>query len=35
MQVAEGTFFEEPGSGAVATVDMKKVAVGTMEWVQR
>ncbi|KAG6409149.1 hypothetical protein SASPL_132183 [Salvia splendens] len=34
-EVAEGTFFEEPGSGAVATVDKKKVAVGTMEWVQR
>ncbi|XP_042010152.1 copper-transporting ATPase PAA1, chloroplastic-like [Salvia splendens] len=35
VKVAEGTFFEEPGSGAVATVDKKKVAVGTMEWVQR
>ncbi|KAH6831686.1 P-type ATP-ase 1 [Perilla frutescens var. hirtella] len=35
VKVAEGTFIEEPGSGAVATVDEKKVAVGTMEWVQR
>ncbi|KAL0384474.1 UNVERIFIED_CONTAM: Copper-transporting ATPase PAA1, chloroplastic [Sesamum radiatum] len=33
--VAEGTFTEEPGSGAVATIDEKKVAVGTLEWVQR
>ncbi|KAL1534336.1 Polyamine N-acetyltransferase 1 [Salvia divinorum] len=35
VKVAEGTFFEEPGSGAEATVDEKKVAVGTMGWVQR
>ncbi|XP_042061598.1 copper-transporting ATPase PAA1, chloroplastic-like [Salvia splendens] len=35
VKVAQGTFFEEPGSGAVATVDKKKVAVGTMDWVQR
>ncbi|PIN00183.1 Cation transport ATPase [Handroanthus impetiginosus] len=35
VKVAEGTFTEEPGSGAVATLDEKKVAVGTLEWVQR
>ncbi|KAL0365147.1 UNVERIFIED_CONTAM: Copper-transporting ATPase PAA1, chloroplastic [Sesamum angustifolium] len=35
VKVAEGTFTEEPGSGAVATIDEKKVAVGTLEWVQR
>ncbi|KAL8060989.1 hypothetical protein ABFS82_02G059800 [Erythranthe guttata] len=35
VKVTEGTFTEEPGSGAVATVDEKKVAVGTLEWVQR
>ncbi|KAK4401880.1 Copper-transporting ATPase PAA1, chloroplastic [Sesamum angolense] len=35
VKVAEGTFTEEPGSGAVATIDERKVAVGTLEWVQR
>ncbi|KAM2040629.1 hypothetical protein ACFX16_034537 [Malus domestica] len=35
MKVADGTFLEEPGSGAVATVENKKVSVGTLEWVQR
>ncbi|KAL6545798.1 Polyamine N-acetyltransferase 1 [Orobanche gracilis] len=35
MKAAEGTFTEEPGSGAVASIDEKKVAVGTLEWVQR
>ncbi|KAK4476895.1 hypothetical protein RD792_016059 [Penstemon davidsonii] len=35
LKVAEGTFIEEPGSGAMAIVDAKKVAVGTLEWVQR
>ncbi|KAI3445732.1 hypothetical protein Pfo_002397 [Paulownia fortunei] len=35
VKVAEGTFTEEPGSGAVATINEKKVAVGTLEWVQR
>lgn len=35
LQVVDGTFVEEPGSGAVATVENKKVSVGTFDWVQR
>ncbi|XP_057976557.1 copper-transporting ATPase PAA1, chloroplastic isoform X1 [Malania oleifera] len=35
LKVADGTFMEEPGSGAVATIDNKDVSVGTLEWVQR
>uniref|UniRef100_A0A803Q925 HMA domain-containing protein n=1 Tax=Cannabis sativa TaxID=3483 RepID=A0A803Q925_CANSA len=35
VKVADGTFMEEPGSGAVATIDNKKVSVGTLDWVQR
>ena len=35
LQVADGTFLEEPGSGAIATVDNKKVSVGTLEWISR
>ncbi|GER30059.1 copper-transporting atpase paa1 [Striga asiatica] len=35
VKAVEGTFTEEPGSGAVATIDEKKVAVGTLDWVQR
>ncbi|KAL3620933.1 Polyamine N-acetyltransferase 1 [Castilleja foliolosa] len=35
MKAVEGTFTEEPGSGAVATIDEKIVAVGSLEWVQR
>lgn len=35
VKAAEGTFTEEPGSGAVATIDEKKVSVGTLEWVER
>ncbi|XP_019461308.1 PREDICTED: copper-transporting ATPase PAA1, chloroplastic-like isoform X3 [Lupinus angustifolius] len=34
-KVADGTFLEEPGSGAVATIDNKKVSVGTWEWITR
>ncbi|CAJ1936050.1 unnamed protein product [Sphenostylis stenocarpa] len=34
-QVIDGTFLEEPGSGAVATIDDKKVSVGTLEWITR
>ncbi|RYR64463.1 hypothetical protein Ahy_A03g010565 isoform A [Arachis hypogaea] len=34
-KVADGTFLEEPGSGAVATVDNKKVSVGTLDWITR
>ncbi|XP_047315138.1 copper-transporting ATPase PAA1, chloroplastic-like [Impatiens glandulifera] len=35
VKVEEGTFLEEPGSGAVATIGNKRVSVGTLEWVQR
>lgn len=35
MQVADGTFMEEPGSGAVATIENNNVSVGTLDWVQR
>ncbi|XP_012084586.1 copper-transporting ATPase PAA1, chloroplastic isoform X2 [Jatropha curcas] len=35
VKVADGTFMEEPGSGAVATIENKKVSVGTLDWVQR
>ncbi|KAM5562021.1 copper-transporting ATPase PAA1, chloroplastic [Rosa sericea] len=35
IQVADGTFIEEPGSGAVAIIEDKKVSVGTLDWVQR
>ncbi|URE15938.1 E1-E2 ATPase, partial [Musa troglodytarum] len=31
----DGTFNEEPGSGVVAVVDQKKVAVGTLSWLRR
>ncbi|KAF9623757.1 hypothetical protein IFM89_005264 [Coptis chinensis] len=35
VKVTDGTFREEPGSGAVATIDRKEVSVGTLDWVQR
>lgn len=35
LQVADGTYLEEPGSGAVATIDNKKVSIGTLEWITR
>ena len=35
LQVVDGTFTEEPGSGAVATIENKRVSVGTVDWVQR
>ncbi|PON63833.1 P-type ATPase, subfamily IB [Parasponia andersonii] len=35
VKVADGTFMEEPGSGVVATIDNKRVSVGTLDWVQR
>ncbi|XP_021614871.1 copper-transporting ATPase PAA1, chloroplastic isoform X2 [Manihot esculenta] len=35
VKVKDGTFMEEPGSGAVATIENKKVSVGTLDWVQR
>lgn len=31
----QGTFLQEPGSGAVAVVAGHRVSVGTLEWVQR
>ncbi|KAK7319428.1 hypothetical protein RJT34_04149 [Clitoria ternatea] len=34
-KVTDGTFLEEPGSGAVATIENKKVSVGTLEWITR
>ncbi|CAB4320110.1 unnamed protein product [Prunus armeniaca] len=33
--IVDGTFLEEPGSGAVATIENKKVSIGTLDWVQR
>eukprot|EP00268_Persea_americana_P038610 TRINITY_DN3822_c0_g4_i4.p1 TRINITY_DN3822_c0_g4~~TRINITY_DN3822_c0_g4_i4.p1 ORF type:complete len:864 (-),score=166.65 TRINITY_DN3822_c0_g4_i4:1755-4109(-) len=35
IKAMEGTFWEEPGSGAIATVEQKRVSVGTLEWLQR
>lgn len=35
VQAADGTFIEEPGSGAVATIENKNVSVGNLEWVRR
>ncbi|KAL0546501.1 hypothetical protein IC582_016411 [Cucumis melo] len=35
LKVVEGTFVEEPGSGAVATVQNRIVSIGTLDWVQR
>ncbi|KAH9533788.1 hypothetical protein CY35_18G070500 [Sphagnum magellanicum] len=34
-KVQDSTFEQEPGSGATAIVEGKRVAVGTLEWVQR
>lgn len=34
-KVVDGTFLEEPGSGAVATIGNRKVYVGTLEWITR
>ncbi|KAK9690836.1 hypothetical protein RND81_09G157200 [Saponaria officinalis] len=34
-KASDGTFMEEPGSGAVATIQDKRVAVGTLDWLQR
>ncbi|KAI9121026.1 hypothetical protein K1719_008059 [Acacia pycnantha] len=34
-KVADGTFLEEPGSGAVAIINNNKVSVGTLEWLTR
>ncbi|KAL2609919.1 hypothetical protein R1flu_028492 [Riccia fluitans] len=35
VEVKEGTFEQEPGSGAMAIVEGKRVTVGTLEWLQR
>ncbi|ONK60702.1 uncharacterized protein A4U43_C08F21670 [Asparagus officinalis] len=35
VKVIDGTFSEEPGSGAVATIEQNKVAVGTLSWLKR
>ncbi|KAG6782021.1 hypothetical protein POTOM_011408 [Populus tomentosa] len=35
VKVTDGTFMEEPGSGAVATIENKVVSVGTLDWIQR
>ncbi|XP_022922942.1 copper-transporting ATPase PAA1, chloroplastic isoform X1 [Cucurbita moschata] len=35
LKVVDGTFIEEPGSGAVATVENRIISVGTLDWVQR
>ncbi|KAL6858864.1 hypothetical protein ACP4OV_017866 [Aristida adscensionis] len=31
----DGSFMEEPGSGAVATIGEKQVSVGTLDWIRR
>ncbi|KAF5769875.1 putative hydrolase [Helianthus annuus] len=35
VKADDGTFMEEPGSGAVASCGKKMVSVGTLEWVRR
>ncbi|OEL31672.1 Copper-transporting ATPase PAA1, chloroplastic [Dichanthelium oligosanthes] len=35
MKANDGSFMEEPGSGAVATIGEKKVSVGTLDWIRR
>uniref|UniRef100_A0A3Q7EQS6 P-type ATPase A domain-containing protein n=1 Tax=Solanum lycopersicum TaxID=4081 RepID=A0A3Q7EQS6_SOLLC len=35
LKVLDGTFMEEPGSGAVGYIDDKRISVGTLEWVKR
>lgn len=34
-QANDGSFMEEPGSGAVATIGEKQVSVGTLDWIKR
>ncbi|XP_058086105.1 copper-transporting ATPase PAA1, chloroplastic [Magnolia sinica] len=34
-KATDGTFWEEPGSGAMAMVDQKVVSVGSLGWLQR
>ncbi|XP_042422756.1 copper-transporting ATPase PAA1, chloroplastic-like [Zingiber officinale] len=35
VKAKDGTFTEEPGSGAVAIIEKMKVSVGTLSWVRR
>ncbi|CAI9104024.1 OLC1v1002628C1 [Oldenlandia corymbosa var. corymbosa] len=35
VKVDEGTYMEEPGSGAVAYIENKRVSVGTLDWTKR
>ncbi|XP_062195434.1 copper-transporting ATPase PAA1, chloroplastic [Phragmites australis] len=35
MKANDGSFMEEPGSGAVATIGGKQVSVGTFDWIRR
>ncbi|XP_078162583.1 P-type ATP-ase 1 isoform X2 [Carex rostrata] len=35
LKTKEGTYKEEPGSGAVAIVGQKEITVGTLDWLQR
>ncbi|CAM0901542.1 unnamed protein product [Alopecurus aequalis] len=35
MKAKDGSFMEEPGSGAVATIGEKQVSVGTLDWIRR
>lgn len=35
MKANDGSFMEEPGSGAVATIGEKQVSVGTLDWIRR
>ncbi|KAK8930739.1 hypothetical protein KSP39_PZI016640 [Platanthera zijinensis] len=35
VKATDGTFKEEPGSGAIATVEHKTVTVGTLDWLRR
>ncbi|CAK9164296.1 unnamed protein product [Ilex paraguariensis] len=34
LKIEDGTYLEEPGSGAVATIENKTVSVGTLDWVR-
>ncbi|XP_059313725.1 copper-transporting ATPase PAA1, chloroplastic [Lycium ferocissimum] len=35
LKVLDGSFTEEPGSGAVGYIDNKRISIGTLEWVKR
>ncbi|CAH9118656.1 unnamed protein product [Cuscuta europaea] len=35
VKAEDGSFTEEPGSGAVAVIGQKQVSVGTLDWVRR